>query len=208
MIYINNFILTFINKFGYIGIFLLIMIENLFPPIPSEVILTFSGFIAKKAHLNIFMIIASATLGSVLGALILYYLGYILNTSFFSKLINTRLGRILHLNKEHINTSIQDFNDNGKKSVFFGRLAPIVRSLISIPAGMAKMNIFEFTILTTLGSLIWNTVLILLGNMIGDNYLIISNFISTYYKPIIVILIILWIIKKKYKSSKTITTIK
>lgn len=184
------------------------MIENLFPPIPSEVILTFSGFIAKKAHLNIFMIIASATLGSVLGALILYYLGYILNTSFFSKLINTRLGRILHLNKEHINTSIQDFNDNGKKSVFFGRLAPIVRSLISIPAGMAKMNIFEFTILTTLGSLIWNTVLILLGNMIGDNYLIISNFISTYYKPIIVILIILWIIKKKYKSSKTITTIK
>lgn len=184
------------------------MIENLFPPIPSEIILTFSGFIAKKVHLNIFMIIASATLGSLVGALILYYLGYILNTNFFSKLIDTRLGHILHLNKDHINSSIQDFKNNGKKSVFIGRLAPIVRSLISIPAGMSKMNILEFTILTTLGSLIWNTVLILLGNMIGDNYLIISKFISTYYKPIIIVLIILWIIKKKYKSQKIITTIK
>lgn len=208
MIYINNFILTFVNKFGYIGIFLLIMIENLFPPIPSEVILTFSGFIAKKAKLNIFMIITSSTLGSLIGALILYYLGYILNTNFFNKLIDTRLGHILHLNKEHINTSIQDFNNNGKKSVFIGRLAPIVRSLISIPAGMAKMNILEFIIYTTFGSLIWNTILILLGNMIGDNYLIISKFISAYYKPIIIILIILWIIKRKYKSRKIITTIK
>lgn len=184
------------------------MIENLFPPIPSEVILTFSGFIAKKAHLNIFMIIISATLGSVIGAIILYYLGYILNTSFFSKLIDTRLGHILHLNKEHINRSIEDFNQNGKKSVFIGRLAPIVRSLISIPAGMSKMNLFEFIVLTTLGSFIWNTVLILLGNMIGDNYLIISEFISTYYKPIIIVLIILWILKKKFKSNKIITSIK
>lgn len=208
MILINNFILTFINKFGYIGIFFLIMIENLFPPIPSEVILTFSGFIAKKAELNIFMIILSSTFGSLIGALILYYLGYILNTNFFNKLIDTRLGHILHLNKEHINKSIQDFNINGKKSVFAGRLAPIIRSLISIPAGMSKMNILEFIILTTFGSLIWNTILILLGNMIGDNYLIISKFISSYYKPIIVILIILWIIKRKYKSRKIITSIK
>lgn len=206
VIIINNFILTFINKFGYIGIFLLIMIENLFPPIPSEVILTFSGFIAKTAQLNIFMIIFSSTLGSLIGALILYYLGYILNTNFFNKLIDTQLGHMLHLNKEHINSSIEDFNTNGKKSVFIGRLAPIVRSLISIPAGMSKMNLFEFIILTTLGSLIWNTTLILLGNMIGDNYLLISKFISKYYKPIIVILIILWLIKKKYKSRKIITS--
>lgn len=204
VIIINNFILTFINKFGLLGIFLLIMIENLFPPIPSEIILTFSGFIAKKAGLNIIMIIISSTLGSLVGAIILYYLGYILNTTLFSKLIDTRLGHILHLNKEHINKSIEDFNNNGKKSVFIGRLAPIVRSLISIPAGMSKMNILEFILLTTLGSLIWNTVLILLGNMIGDNYLIISTFISTYYKPLIIILLIIFIVKKIIKTKKSI----
>lgn len=207
VIIINNFILTFINKFGLIGIFLLIMIENLFPPIPSEVILTFSGFIAKKAHLSIPLIILFSTLGSLIGAIILYYLGYILNTTLFTRLIDTRLGHILHLNKDNINKSIEDFNNNGKKSVFIARLAPIVRSLISIPAGMSKMNLLEFIILTTLGSLIWNTVLILLGNMIGDNYLIITDIISSYYKPLIILLIIFFIIKRIHKK-KIITIIK
>ena len=187
MITINTFILNTINKFGYFGIFLLITIENLFPPIPSEIILTFSGFIAKEAHLNLFLIIMSSTLGSVVGAIILYYLGYFLN----DKIIN-----ILKLNKNNTSKTMNEFNKSGKKSVFFGRLAPIIRSLISIPAGIAKMNIVEFTILTTLGSLIWNTILILLGNMIGENYIIVSEIIKDYYKPLIVILIIIYIIRK------------
>lgn len=208
MITINTLIINLINKYGYIGIFLLIMIENLFPPIPSEIILTFSGFVAKSAHLNILMIIISSTLGSLVGAIILYYLGYFLNTNFFSKIIDTKLGRILHLNKKNIEESINNFNTNGKKSVFICRLAPIVRSLISIPAGMAKMNFWVFSILTAIGSLLWNTILILLGNMIGDNYIIISEFIGNYYKPIIIVVIILLIIKKKFDKNKIITLTK
>lgn len=185
-----------INKFGYFGIFLLIMIENLFPPIPSEIILTFSGFVAEEAKLSLVLIIISSTLGSVVGALILYYLGYFLN----DKIIN-----ILKLNKNNTNKTMTEFNKSGKKSVFFGRLAPIVRSLISIPAGIAKMNIMEFTILTTLGSLIWNTALIILGNMIGENYLIVSNIIKTYYKPLIVVFLIIYIIKKRRNKNKIVT---
>ncbi len=196
MITINTFILNTINKFGYFGIFLLITIENLFPPIPSEIILTFSGFIAKEAHLNLFLIIMSSTLGSVVGAIILYYLGYFLN----DKIIN-----ILKLNKNNTSKTMNEFNKSGKKSVFFGRLAPIIRSLISIPAGIAKMNIVEFTILTTLGSLIWNTILILLGNMIGENYIIVSEIIKDYYKPLIVILIIIYIIRKIINKNKIVT---
>ncbi len=196
MITINTFILNTINKFGYFGIFLLITIENLFPPIPSEIILTFSGFIAKEAHLNLFLIIMSSTLGSVVGAIILYYLGYFLN----DKIIN-----ILKLNKNNTSKTMNEFNKSGKKSVFFGRLAPIIRSLISIPAGIAKMNIVEFTILTTLGSLIWNTILILLGNMIGENYIIVSEIIKDYYKPLIVILIIIYIIRKIINKNKVVT---
>ncbi len=196
MITINTFILNTINKFGYFGIFLLITIENLFPPIPSEIILTFSGFIAKEAHLNLFLIIMSSTLGSVVGAIILYYLGYFLNDKIIS---------ILKLNKNNTSKTINEFNKSGKKSVFFGRLAPIIRSLISIPAGIAKMNIVEFTILTTLGSLIWNTILILLGNMIGENYIIVSEIIKDYYKPLIVILIIIYIIRKIINKNKIVT---
>lgn len=196
MITINTFILNTINKFGYFGIFLLITIENLFPPIPSEIILTFSGFIAKEAHLNLFLIIIASTLGSVIGAIILYYLGYFLNDKIIS---------ILKLNKNNTSKTMNEFNKSGKKSVFFGRLAPIIRSLISIPAGIAKMNIVEFTILTTLGSLIWNTILILLGNMIGENYIIVSEIIKDYYKPLIVILIIIYIIKKIINKNKIVT---
>lgn len=196
MITINTFILNTINKFGYFGIFLLITIENLFPPIPSEIILTFSGFIAKEAHLNLFLIIMSSTLGSVVGAIILYYLGYFLNDKIIS---------ILKLNKNNTSKTMNEFNKSGKKSVFFGRLAPIIRSLISIPAGIAKMNIVEFTILTTLGSLIWNTILILLGNMIGENYIIVSEIIKDYYKPLIVIFIIIYVIKKIINKNKIVT---
>ncbi len=196
MITINTFILNTINKFGYFGIFLLITIENLFPPIPSEIILTFSGFIAKEAHLNLFLIIIASTLGSVIGAIILYYLGYFLNDKIIS---------ILKLNKNNTSKTMNEFNKSGKKSVFFGRLAPIIRSLISIPAGIAKMNIVEFTILTTLGSLIWNTILILLGNMIGENYIIVSEIIKDYYKPLIVIFIIIYVIKKIINKNKIVT---
>ncbi len=193
---INNFILSFINKFGYLGIFLLIMIENLFPPIPSEIILTFSGFVAKEAHLNIVLIILASTLGSVIGAIILYYFGYFLNSKVIS---------ILHLKTDNFNKTMKKFQKSGKKSVFFGRLAPIIRSLISIPAGAARMNIVEFTILTTLGSLIWNTVLIILGSIIGKNYIVISEFISNYYKPLIIIYIIFYLIKKRIAKNKIVT---
>lgn len=196
MININAFLLTTINKFGYFGIFFLIMIENLFPPIPSEVILTFSGFVAKQANLSLILIILFSTLGSVIGAIILYYLGYFLND---------RIVNLLRLNKNNTNKTMEEFNKSGKKSVFLGRLAPIIRSLISIPAGIAKMNIIEFTVLTILGSLIWNTILIILGNIIGENYIIVSQVISKYYKPIIIILIIIYIIKRKINKNKIVT---
>ncbi|MDE6141271.1 MAG: DedA family protein [Bacilli bacterium] len=186
-----------INKFGYIGILLLIAIENIFPPIPSEVILTFSGFIAESAELNIFLIIIYSTLGSVLGAIILYFFGVLL--------INSKISKLLHLKEENIKNSIATFKQKGIKSVFFCRLVPILRSLISIPAGLSKMNFPIFLALTTVGSLIWNTILILLGNMVGENYYLVADFISSYYKVIILAVIIIYIIIKRHKAKKIIT---
>lgn len=193
----NATIISIINKFGYIGILLLIAIENIFPPIPSEVILTFSGFIAKSAELNIPLIILYSTLGSILGAIILYFFGVLL--------INSKISKILHLKEENINNSIETFKQKGYKSVFFCRLVPILRSLISIPAGLSKMNFPIFLTLTSIGSLIWNTILILLGNMVGENYYLVSDFISSYYKIIILLAIAIYIILKYIKSKKIIT---
>lgn len=193
----NATIISIINKFGYIGILLLIAIENIFPPIPSEVILTFSGFIAKSAELNIPLIILYSTLGSILGAIILYFFGVLL--------INSKISKILHLKEENINNSIETFKQKGYKSVFFCRLVPILRSLISIPAGLSKMNFPIFLTLTSIGSLIWNTILILLGNMVGENYYLVSDFISSYYKIIIILAIAIYIILKYIKSKKIIT---
>lgn len=198
-------IISIIADFGYIGILLLIAIENIFPPIPSEVILTFSGFVAKDANLNIFLIIMFATLGSIIGAIVLYLLGYILNNAFFQKLIDTKLGKILHLNKEDINKSINLFKEKGYKTVFYSRLVPIVRSLISIPAGMSKMNFNKFLILTTLGSIIWNTILIFIGVLVGKNYLIVATFISKYYKLLFIIIILIYLSRKYFKRNKIIT---
>ncbi|MDE5630099.1 MAG: DedA family protein [Bacilli bacterium] len=193
----NTTIISIINKFGYIGILLLIAIENIFPPIPSEVILTFSGFIAESAELNIFLIIIYSTLGSVLGAIILYFFGVLL--------INSKISKLLHLKEENIKNSIATFKQKGIKSVFFCRLVPILRSLISIPAGLSKMNFPIFLALTTVGSLIWNTILILLGNMVGENYYLVADFISSYYKVIILAVIIIYIIIKRHKAKKIIT---
>ncbi len=197
-----DMVINIISRFGYIGILLLIAIENIFPPIPSEVILTFSGFVAKDANLSIILIIIFATIGSLLGAIILYLLGYILNTTFFSKVVDTKLGHILHLDKEDINRSIEVFKRKGYRSVFFGRLIPIVRSLISIPAGMMKMDMKVFLILTTLGSLLWNTILIIIGMIVGKNYLLVANFISKYYKLLLVILIMFYILIKVFKRNR------
>lgn len=193
----NAAILSIINKFGYIGILLLIAIENVFPPIPSEIILTFSGFIAHEAELNILLIIVFSTLGSIIGAIILYFLGFIL--------INSKLSSLLHLKKDNIENSIRTFKENGRSSVFFCRLVPILRSLISIPAGLAKMNFGIFLLLTSIGSLIWNTILILLGNIVGENYYLVADFISNYYKIIIFIIIIFYLLYKYWKTKKVIT---
>lgn len=193
----NTAILNIINRFGYIGILLLIAIENIFPPIPSEIILTFSGFIAHEAKLNIPLIILFSTLGSIIGAIVLYFLGFIL--------INSKIASFLHLKKDNIENSIRTFQKKGRSSVFFCRLVPILRSLISIPAGLSKMNFGIFLLLTTIGSLIWNTILILLGNIVGENYYLVADFISSYYKVIILIIVILYLLIKYHKSKKIIT---
>lgn len=198
----QEFVMSFMNHFGYFGVFLLVAIENIFPPIPSEVILLFGGFVTTYTKLNIILMTLFATLGSLVGAILLYYIGKIFNYEKLQKLVSGKIGRILHLKKDDITRADKWFNQKGNIAVFFCRFIPLVRSFISIPAGMNKMNIVKFIIYTTIGSLIWNFVLILLGAKTKENWTSILKLLNTYSIFIVIILLLLLILITIYFYKK------
>ena len=175
----ENWITDVMEQFGYAGLFVLIMLENVFPPIPSEVILTFGGFMTTASSLTKIGVIAAATAGSVAGAVILYGIGLLLDVERLGKIVD-RWGRVLRLTRDDVHKADAWFDKYGPWTVFFCRLVPLIRSLISLPAGMSNMNFLLFLLLTTLGSLIWNTILVSLGAAVGDNWERIVEYMDIY----------------------------
>ncbi|MGN7454308.1 DedA family protein [Paenibacillus pasadenensis] len=167
------------DRFGYFGVGFLIAIENLFPPIPSEVILTFGGFMTARTSMTVVGVIIAATLGSVIGAVILYYIGAWLNAERLERIV-ARWGHILRLKPEDVRKADAWFDRYGPWAVLLCRLVPLVRSLISIPAGMSGMSFPLFLLLTTIGSLIWNTVLVSVGASVGESWETIVGYMDIY----------------------------
>ena len=203
-------IIEIMNQFGYLGIFLLIAIENIFPPIPSEVILLFGGFMATYTNMHIVGIIIASTLGSLVGAYVLYFIGKIFNKERLKKIVRGKIGKVLRLKEKDIDMADEWFDKKGNKTVFFCRFIPIVRSLISIPAGMSEMPLGKFTLYTVVGSLIWNTVLSIAGQTVGANWESILAIFEQYSHIAAIVLVILgvgaivWFYsKKRTKKSKT-----
>lgn len=190
----QEIILSIMGKYGYIGVLLLIMVENVFPPIPSEVILLFGGFMTTYTKLSIFGMVVASTLGSLFGAIILYYIGKIFNKDRLKKIISGKLGKILRLKVSDIDNADNWFDNKGNKTVFFCRFVPLIRSLISIPAGMSDMPMFKFLLYTLFGSLIWNTVLIIVGSVVGENWTKIVNVLDTYSHIVVLILLIIVVV--------------
>ena len=200
----ENIIIDLMENFGYIGIFLLIAVENIFPPIPSELILTFGGFMTTYTNLNIVIMIIFATLGALTGALALYYVGKIFNKRRLMKIVSGKVGKVLRLKAEDIEKADYWFDTKGHITVFFCRFIPIVRSLISILAGMSEMPMKKFIVYTTLGTLIWNTVLVTLGSLMGKNWEKIVLFMNDYSHIVLIILVILFIAAIIYFYSKRV----
>ena len=205
----EQIIINAMEQFGYIGVFLLIAIENICPPIPSEVILVFGGFMTTYTSLNIPIMVLAATLGSLLGAIVLYYIGKIFNKERLKRIISGKIGKVLRLKASDIEKADHWFDTKGNKTVFFCRFIPIVRSLISIPAGMSEMPMQKFLIYTILGSLIWNTVLIIVGSIVGDKWETIVGYLDNFSNVILIILVIIfvvamyyWFVIRKKKQSK------
>lgn len=169
----------FMEQFGYWGIFLMITLENMFPPIPSEVILTFGGFMTTYTSMTVVGVIAVATSGSLLGAIILYGLGHLLGVERLERIID-RWGRFLRVRKSDIHKANAWFEKYGYWAVFLGRMVPLIRSLISIPAGMSHMRLTPFLLYTIVGTLIWNTVLVSIGAAVGDSWEQIVEIMDVY----------------------------
>lgn len=155
-----------IDALGEVGVGLLVLVENLFPPIPSELVLPLAGFLAAQGRLSLTLTIVAATVGSVLGALVLYEAGRRLGV----RRIRAIVGRLPLMQVEDVDRAVDWFGRHGQKAVLLGRCLPVVRSLISVPAGVAHMPRWRFTLLTGLGSLVWNTAFVGGGYALGAQF--------------------------------------
>ena len=176
-----------INDFGYLGIFFLIFIENIFPPIPSEVVLLFGGALTLGTAMSIPGVVLASTLGAVAGAIALYALGWVLKIDRLKALFAGPFGRILRLKPEHVDMASVWFGKYQNKAVLICRCIPIVRSLISIPAGCNSMNFAWFLALTTLGSAVWNTVLVIAGAALGNAWETALPYLDQYSHIILIL---------------------
>lgn len=205
----NDWLIHIMNNYGYLGVALLITLENLFPPIPSEVILTFSGFMTTYTQMHLPGVILSSTVGSIAGALILYQAGHLLSPQRLDTVLSGPAGKLLRLKKEEIQKAMDWFDSRGNYTVFFCRFIPIVRSLISIPAGAAGMDLGRFLLMTAFGSFLWNLILISLGAAAGTSWQKAAVYFENYTQASKIVLGaalfvgILVFIRKKIHSGNT-----
>jgi membrane protein DedA with SNARE-associated domain len=195
---IVKFIVDTVAEWGYIGIFIMMFLESSFFPFPSEVAMIPAGYLASTGEMNLFIAIVTGIAGSLAGALFNYFLAVKYGRGFLIK-----FGKYFFITEETIDKVEHFFQDHGHISTFSGRLIPAVRQYISFPAGLARMNLKEFSLYTALGAGIWTTILVLLGYFLGKN----EDLIHQYTKEItILVLIILsigigfYIYKHKKKS--------
>ncbi|MBB4705023.1 DedA family protein [Sphaerisporangium siamense] len=169
------------EQLGAPGAGLAIALENLFPPLPSEVILPLAGFTASQGRMDLLDAVVWTTLGSVIGALALYAVGALLGRDRVVAIAS----RLPLIKVSDVEKSEAWFARHGRKTVFFGRMIPIFRSLISIPAGVERMPIVSFTLLTTCGSLIWNTAFVLAGYLLGENWSLVETYAGILSKIVL-----------------------
>ncbi len=164
-----SWVTSVVQTGGYLGVGLLTLLENLFPPIPSELILPAAGYLVSQGTLNFGGVVAASTLGSLAGALIFYWLGYSLGEDRLRRFVRS-YGRWLAMDEADVDQARDWFDRHGGKAVLIGRLVPAVRSVISIPAGVSRMLLGTFVVYTTLGSGVWNALLVGVGWLVGDQW--------------------------------------
>ncbi|HRY22413.1 MAG TPA: DedA family protein [Candidatus Dojkabacteria bacterium] len=184
-----------IDSFGYLGVLIAVFLESFTAVIPSQIVLPFSGFVASQGSLNIVLVIITVTIGAYLGTLPFYFIGR-WGDDFVGKFL-TKYGKYIFLSNEDLEKGYKAFEKYGGGIVLFGRLIPLIRSVISFPAGVARMKFSVFSLYTVVGSLIFATVSCLAGYFMGENWPVVSSYIDQYENIVlallsIAILIYIW----------------
>jgi membrane protein DedA with SNARE-associated domain len=190
----SDWIKSIIEGFSYPGILFLMLLENVFPPIPSELIMPLAGFISTQGQLSFVGLVIAGTLGSVIGAIVLYYAGRWIGGERLRKW-SDRHGRWIGLSPKDLDKSDDWFKRHGAKTVLLGRVVPGVRSLISIPAGVSSMAFPVFLLYTTLGSAIWTILLAYAGRLLGRNYEQVEHVIGPISTAVVVGIILTLVIR-------------
>ena len=201
--WLAEWIPNIMNQLGYWGIGLLMFLENLFPPIPSELIMPLAGFTVFKGQMDFILVIIAGVVGTILGAFPWYYIGKFISEERLEHLAD-KYGKWISVTSKDIKKANNWFNEHGGKAVFFCRLVPGVITLISLPAGINNMPLIPFTIYSTLGTTIWVTFLTFLGYKLGDHYELVDQYLGPVSKivlAIIVISFILWVVRKQMRRS-------
>lgn len=200
---IIDWLVNAISTLGYPGVAIAMFLESFFAPISSEIILPFSGFVCARDGMNIYITIIVASLAAYLGTLPFYFIGR-WGKGSVDKFLR-KFGKYLFIPSSDLDKGYRAFDKYGNGIVFFGRLIPIVRTVISFPAGVAKMNFGIFSLYTLLGSLLWSSILAFAGFFLGENWEIVEGYVGKYEKVIYVILIalvVVYVIRGIYKIIK------
>lgn len=166
---LSALIIHLIQSTGYLGIFLLMTLESALIPIPSEITMPFSGFLVSQGNLSLWLVILTGAIGNLVGSLIAYAAGFYLEEKIILSLVD-KYGKFILMTKKDYLKTIKWFNKYGQGIAFFSRLLPGVRTFISLPAGLAEMNIWKFSIYTFLGSFVWSAFLAYVGLYLGNNW--------------------------------------
>jgi membrane protein DedA with SNARE-associated domain len=193
-----TWVVGLVETLGYSGLAIVVALENVFPPIPSEAVLPLAGYLVSQGRMTLWGAVLASTVGSVVGALMLYWLGYAWGEKRVRWLVQA-YGRWLMIDEDDLDRAQEWFEEHGRTAVFVARLAPLTRSVISIPAGVAKMPMGPFLLYTTLGSAIWNAVLIGAGWLLGANWGLVEKYQSLLGTAVVVLLVavVVWFIGRR-----------
>ena len=201
----EHIITEFISKWGYLAITILVLLENILPFIPSEIILTFAGLLSTKSDLSLPMLFVISTVASFVGLLVLYYISRLVSEERLYRFVD-KYGKWIKLKGKDVARANDWFKRYGEVAVLVCRFVPVLRVLITIPAGINRMNVVKFVVLSLIGTTIWNFALIYLGSLLSDSWDVLMNGIHTYsyvmyvLLAVVIIYIIYRFVKRKSKS--------
>jgi membrane protein DedA with SNARE-associated domain len=195
---VTTFIINIISSLGYFGVGLMMAIESACIPLPSEIIMPFAGFLTAKGEFTLFGVALAGALGCVAGSVVAYVVGIYGGRTFIEK-----YGRYILVSRRDLDLADKFFNKYGSSAIFFSRLLPVIRTFISLPAGIAKMNFSKFVVYTFLGSLPWCFALAYVGKKLGDNWNILGVYFHRFDFVIVIVILlgVIWYIRRHLKNN-------